>query len=76
MRNVAAAVLSVMAAAWAAGCADSAYAKTETSRAAAFMKVADAQRDRARAVWGNVRALKDIGEAMQTLAKFGQPKPL
>jgi 2-methylcitrate dehydratase len=46
------------------------------SRAAAFMKVADAQRDKARAVWGNVRALKDIGEAMQTLAKFGQPKPL
>jgi 2-methylcitrate dehydratase len=46
------------------------------NRAAAFMKVDNAQRDRARTVWGNIRALKDIGEAMQTLAKFGQPRPL
>ena len=46
------------------------------NRAAAFMKVNEAQRDRARTTWGNVRGLKDIGEAMRTLATFGQPKPL
>lgn len=46
------------------------------NRACAYMKVSDAQRDRARAVWGNLRAIKDVGEAIQTLTKFGQPKPL
>jgi hypothetical protein len=40
------------------------------------MKVNDAQRDRARSVWGNLRQVKDIGEAIQTLAKFGSPLPL
>lgn len=46
------------------------------NRAAAYARVPDAQRDRARTVWGNLRQVKDIGEAIQTLAKFGQPKPL
>jgi 2-methylcitrate dehydratase len=46
------------------------------NRACAYMHVADEQRDRARAVWGNLRAVKDIGEAIRTLAKFGNPRPL
>ena len=46
------------------------------NRACAHMQVNETQRDRARAVWGNIMAVKDIGEAMQTLAKFGNPKPL
>jgi 2-methylcitrate dehydratase len=45
-------------------------------RACAYMKVPDAQRDRARTVWGNLTQVKDIGEAMQTLARFGNPRPL
>src|SRR5262245_3135776 len=46
------------------------------NRACAYAHIPDAQRDRARAIWGNLRQVKDIGEAIQTLAKFGQPKPL
>ena len=46
------------------------------NRACRFRQVADAQRDRARALWSNLGALKDIGEAMQSLATFGRPKPL
>lgn len=46
------------------------------NRVCAYRHVTDAQRDRARATWSNLRAVKDIGEAIQTLAKFGQPKPL
>jgi 2-methylcitrate dehydratase len=46
------------------------------TRACAFKKVDDAQRDRARAIWSNLRQVKDIGEAIQTLAKFGRPMPL
>jgi hypothetical protein len=34
------------------------------------------QRDRARAIWSNLREVKDIGEALQTMAKFGNPQPL
>lgn len=45
-------------------------------RACAYMKVPDAQRDRARTVWGNLKAVRDIGEAIQTLARFGNPQPL
>jgi 2-methylcitrate dehydratase len=45
-------------------------------RACAYMHVADAQRDRAREVWGNLREVKDIGEAIRTLSKFGRPQPL
>jgi hypothetical protein len=40
------------------------------------MQVSNAQRDCARAVWGNLRDVKDIGEAIGTLATFGQPRPL
>jgi 2-methylcitrate dehydratase len=50
--------------------------KAKFDRACAFRRVSNAQRDRAWSVWGNVGALKDIGEAMQTLAKFGQPQAL
>ena len=42
-------------------------------RACAFMKVPDAQRDRARTMWGNLREVKDIGDAIQTLATIRQP---
>jgi len=45
-------------------------------RACAYMKVAAAQRDRARAAWGNLRELRDIGDAIRTLATFGEPRPL
>jgi hypothetical protein len=46
------------------------------NRVCAYKEVADAHRDQARATWSNLRAVKDIGEAMRTLAKFGNPKPL
>jgi 2-methylcitrate dehydratase len=46
------------------------------NKACDYMKMDRAQRDRARAIWGNLRQVKDIGEAIQTLARFGQPKPL
>jgi len=44
-------------------------------RACAHMRVAEAQRDRARAVWGSLREVKDIGDAIRTLSSFGQPRP-
>jgi 2-methylcitrate dehydratase len=46
------------------------------NRVCAFRQVTDAQRDRARQVWGNLRAVKDIGDAIRTLATFGKPLPL
>jgi 2-methylcitrate dehydratase len=45
-------------------------------RVCAYQKMDNAQRDRARELWGNLRSVKDIGDAMRTLAKFGRPKPL
>ena len=45
-------------------------------RACSYMRVPDAQRDRARTIWGNLREVKDIGHAMQTMARFGNPQPL
>jgi len=45
-------------------------------RIADFMQVSKEQRERARKQWMNLRACKDIGEAIETIAKFGQPKPL
>jgi 2-methylcitrate dehydratase len=45
-------------------------------RACAYMRVSEAQRDRAREVWAHLRELKDIGDAISTLATFGQPRPL
>jgi 2-methylcitrate dehydratase len=50
--------------------------KAKFDRACAFRRVTNAQRDRAWSVWGNVANLKDIGEAMQTLASFGRPEAL
>ena len=46
------------------------------NRLSDFMQVSSEQRERARAQWMNLRSVKDIGEAMATIAKFGQPKPL
>ena len=46
------------------------------NRASAYMQIPDAERDRARSAWGNLHAVKDIDEAIQTLAKFGKPSPL
>jgi hypothetical protein len=46
------------------------------NRACAFKGMSDAQRDKARTTWGNLKPVKDIGAAIQTLATFGQPKPL
>ena len=46
------------------------------NRMSDFMQVSREQRERARAQWMNLRACNDIAEAMQTIAKFGQPKPL
>ena len=46
------------------------------NRVCAYMHVTNEQRDRARAAWGNLRAVKDIGDAMRTLQNFGRPLPL
>jgi hypothetical protein len=46
------------------------------NRISDFMQVSRDQRERALAQWTNLRASKDIADAMQTIAKFGQPKPL
>jgi 2-methylcitrate dehydratase len=49
---------------------------TKFNRACAYQHVTNDQRDRAREQWANLRAIKDIAEPMQTLAKFGQTRPL
>ena len=46
------------------------------NRACAYQKIDNAHRDRIRSTWANLRPLRDIGEAIQTVATFGQPKPL
>ena len=46
------------------------------NRACEYKKVDNAQRDKARAVWSNIAAVKDIGDAIKTMAKFGNAKPL
>jgi len=46
------------------------------NRLADFMQVTKEQRERARAQWMNLRASKDISDAIQAIAKFGRPKPL
>ena len=46
------------------------------NRVFAFMNVSDGQRERALAQWSNLRAVGDIAEPMQTLARFGRPRPL
>jgi 2-methylcitrate dehydratase len=45
-------------------------------RVCKFRHVADAVRDKALREWWDLRAIKDIGEPIRTLAKFGTPKPL
>jgi 2-methylcitrate dehydratase PrpD len=45
-------------------------------RIADFMQIEKQQRDRTRAQWMDLHGIKDIGEAMQAVAKFGQPRPL
>jgi 2-methylcitrate dehydratase len=50
--------------------------KAKFDRVCAFKRVDNAQRDRAYSIWGNLHQVKDIGEAIRTLAKFGQPRPL
>lgn len=49
---------------------------TKFNRACAYQHVTNDQGDRAREQWANLRAVKDIAEPMQTLAKFGQARPL
>lgn len=49
---------------------------TKFNRACDFKHVAPAQRERARELWGHLDAVSDIGDAMQSLAKFGAPRPL
>jgi len=46
------------------------------NRVCAYMSIPNEQRDRARAAWGNLRAVKDIAEPMRELARFGKPKAL
>jgi 2-methylcitrate dehydratase len=41
-----------------------------------FMRVADAQRERALEQWSDLRAIADIAEPMRNLARFGRPAPL
>jgi 2-methylcitrate dehydratase len=46
------------------------------NRVCAYKKIDDAQRDRARAIWGNLGQVTDVGDAIRTLATFGRPRPL
>jgi len=46
------------------------------NRLAGFMQVEKGQRDRALQQWMNLRSCKDIADVMQTIAKFGRPRPL
>ena len=46
------------------------------NRVCAFMSVSDEQRDRARAAWSNLLAVRDIAEPIRALAHFGRPLPL
>ena len=46
------------------------------NRVCAFMSVSDEQRDRARAEWQNLSAVRDMAEPIRALAHFGRPLPL
>ena len=46
------------------------------NRVCTFMSVSDEQRDRARAEWQNLSAVRDIAEPIRALAHFGRPLPL
>jgi len=50
--------------------------KAKYYRIAEFSQVDKAQAERAIQQWMNLKSVKDIGEAIQTVAKFGQPRPL
>jgi 2-methylcitrate dehydratase len=50
--------------------------KAKYYRIAEFSQVEKAQAERAIQQWMNLKSVKDIGEAIQTVAKFGQPRPL
>jgi hypothetical protein len=50
--------------------------KAKYYRLVEFTGVDKAQADRAIQQWTNLKAVKDIGDAIQTVAKFGQPRPL
>jgi 2-methylcitrate dehydratase len=41
-----------------------------------YKKVNRGQRDRMRGQWLNLNSVKDMGEAVKTAAKFGEPRPL
>jgi 2-methylcitrate dehydratase len=45
-------------------------------RVCAFRQVTNAQKDRVREQWLNLRPVQDIAEPMRTLANFGRPRPL
>ena len=45
-------------------------------RVCAYMRVDNAQRDRAKATWSNLSTLSDIGDAIRTLQTFGRPAAL
>ena len=45
-------------------------------RLADFMRVDRRQAERAIQQWTNLKGVKDIGDAIQTVAQFGQPRPL
>ena len=42
-------------------------------RVCAFMKISNAERDRAKAVWANFKGVKDIAQAMALIGKIGPP---
>ena len=46
------------------------------NRACDYKKMNASQKAQAHAQWSNLMSVKDIGEAMRTLAKFGQPATL
>jgi 2-methylcitrate dehydratase len=46
------------------------------NRLADFVQISPEQRERARAQWMSLRTIKDISEPMETIARFGRPKPL
>jgi 2-methylcitrate dehydratase len=46
------------------------------NRACDFKKVDKMQRDKARGTWSNVAAVRDVGEIVQSMAKFGNARPL
>ncbi len=55
---------------------DDAGVKDKFYRVCAYKHVPDTQRDQAYKAWNNLSAVKDFADAMKTMAKFGQPKPL